>query len=211
MANRSSGKKIIAIVKILSTPRNITLIFLILAGSALGFLFWKYLPEKVIAWASGIAAPFCTMCATLVWASREKIDDLLDPQSLTPDEYEKLSSLSNSHRIRSLLWASSTMLFALIASIPAIAFQFDLTINKIMVVFSGAAVGSSIYSYLLANSWDEQARRFKTNRILIAMRRIELNELTKDLEKSAAQDDELLSSIGRGWQQGPTLGPERRA
>lgn len=210
MANQHFGKKIIALTKFISIPRNITLFFLILIGGAIGFFFWKYLPEKTVAWASGIAAPFCTMCATLVWASREKIDELLDPQAFSSDEYEKLADLINSHRIRSLLWASATMLFALMASVPAIAFQFELEIHKIMALSSGAAVGASIYSYLLANSWDEQARKFKTKRILLAMRRIELDELNKEVEHSAVLDDELLLDIGNGWKQGPTIGPQPR-
>lgn len=211
MVNRSFGKKIISIIDFLSVPRNITLISLTVIGAVFGFFCWKFLPEKIIAWASGIATPFCTMCATLVWASREKIDALLDPQALTSSEYEHLTSLSESHRIRSLIWASSAMLFALIASIPAIAFQFDLSINKFMVIASGAAVGSSIYSYLLANSWDAQARRFKAKRVFAAMRRIELEELSNDVSKSAELDDELLSQIGHGWQKGPGLGSQKRS
>lgn len=205
MAVRSSGTKSKSIIDAIVIPRYITLIALVFAGSTFGFFLWEFFPQTSIAWASGIFAPFCTMCATLVWASREKIDDLIDPQSLSFEECERIVELSHEHRARVFLCAPVTMIYALASAVPGIALQFGMEISMPMAVVAGGAVGAAIYSYLLANSWDEQIRRFKSEMILQAIRRMEIDTHSKEIKDSEATDLEMLSRIGHGWRQGGSL------
>lgn len=207
MAIRSAGTESKSIIRAVSIPRNITLIVLFSLGAAFGFGLWEFFPQKTIAWISGILSPFCTMCATLVWASREKIDDLIEPHNLSSDEYDRLVDLSQEHRSRIFFWAPLTMVYALVAAVPAIVSQFDMKISVLMAVCAGGAVGGAIYSYLLANAWDEQTRRFKSEIIRHAIKQLEIDAHTKEAADSEAADLEMLSRIGRGWSQGGSLTP----
>lgn len=205
MAIRSARTKSKSIISSIVIPRYITLIALVFFGSNFGFLLWEFFPQASIAWASGVFAPFCTMCATLVWASREKVDDLIDPQNLSSEECERIFELSQEHRGRVFICAPITMIYALISAAPGIALQFGIQISMPMSVIAGGAVGAAIYSYLLANSWDEQIRRFKSEIILQAIRKMEIDTHAKEIKDSEATDIEMLSKIGHGWSQGGSL------
>lgn len=186
-------------VGVIMTPRIITLVFLILCGIAIGWISWSVFPTKTIAWLSGMAAPFCTMCATIVWGSRGKLDDLIDLDSFNSDEYIKFSELNSEYRTRAMKWTALTLLYALLSAMPAIVEQMGADMLQFMPLISGAAVGASIYSYLLANSWDSQVRDYKNSKILGKLKKNESARFIKELE--AAESESRISpvNVGKGW------------
>ncbi len=89
MASKQSyiGRIVSQVATWLAVPRVVTLPILVLAGLGGGQLLWLYIDSvKVLAWASGMATPFCMMCATVVWAMRDRLDEAFDTEQMTSQD-----------------------------------------------------------------------------------------------------------------------------
>lgn len=195
------GRTVSQLISWLAVPRVITLPILVCLGVALAQLVWCYVDSvKIHAWLSGLAAPFCIMCATTVWGMREKLDELIDTDLLDGNAFERYVELTNSHRNKSTFWASLSALMGLIASGPALSNQFIGPVWQWMVLPAGGAVFVAIYAYLLANYWELQMRAFKNDQ------KRAIRKQTLAQEASAIMNVHEPLPMGRGWSDGPSLG-----
>lgn len=202
MASKQSyiGRIVSQVATWLAVPRVVTLPILVLAGLGGGQLLWLYVDSvKVLAWASGMATPFCMMCATVVWAMRDRLDEAFDTDQMTSQEYQRLVDLVLMHRSRSTQWAAVTGLMALISSIPAVSNQLIGPVWHWMALSTGAAVAISIHAYLLANYWDHQVRAFRNKQRLDHKKNAERRVLLESLSIGKAPKS------GVGWVDGPNL------
>lgn len=199
------GRSVGRLIGWLAVPRVVTLPVLLLLGAGMGELAWQSIGSaKILAWASGMASPFCMLCATAVWAMRDRLDDVVDTDAMSSEEFQRFDSLASQHRARSMTWAAISALMALLASGPAVSNQLIGPVWHWMVLGSGAAVGCSVYSYLMANHWEKQIRAYKIQQRIA--------------EKKQREKDSLIENMmigrgvlrGDGWVQGPTLSPPVR-
>ncbi|MFC4788623.1 MULTISPECIES: hypothetical protein [Giesbergeria] len=185
----------------LAVPRKITLPTLIAIGLTIGQLLWIYIDSsKIFSWLSGLSSPFCMMCATVVWAMREKLDDTIDQDSMSASEYKSFVKLNNEHRNRSTQWAIFTGAMALISSFPAIADQLIGSVWHWMVLASCTAVASTIYPYLLAAYWERQAKNYVSQKKLEAKIKTEKRTLELLIGKSKNSNQP-----NKGWSNGPNI------
>ena len=202
MASKQSfiGRIVNRVATWLAVPRAVTLPILVVIGAAVGQLLWRYVDSvKILSWASGMAAPFCMMCATVVWAMRDRLDEAFDVDQMTSLEYQRMVDMVQSHRLRSTFWAALTGLMALISSVPAVSNQLIGPIWHWMVLCTGGAVALSIYAYLLANYWDHQVRAFKNKQRFDRKRSAERKVLLEGLVPTQSLKH------GPGWVDGPDL------
>lgn len=184
----------------LAVPRVVTFPLLISLGLGLAQLAWHFVDSvKILAWASGMVSPFCMLCATAVWAMRDRIDDAVDTEVMSSSEYQQFEGLVSKHRSRSTSWAAATAVMALLASGPAVSNQLIGPIWHGMVLLSGAAVGCAIYAYLLANYWEAQIRTYKSRQRLAEKQRREREQLLNEIRAGTG------TLHGSGWIDGPTL------
>ncbi len=184
----------------LAVPRVVTFPILIAFGLGLSQLAWHYVDSvKILAWASGMSSPFCMLCATAVWAMRDRIDDAVDTELMSSSEYRRFDEIVRKHRAKSTFWAAITAVMAMLASGPAVSNQLIGPIWHGMVLLSGAAIGVAIYAYLLANYWENQIQGYKSQRRLSDKQRRERNQLLEDISANAG------TLKGSGWIDGPTL------
>lgn len=156
------GRAVSRLIGWLAVPRRITLPLLLSIGvGASQFIWWYVDSVKILAWLSGLATPFCMMCATVVWSLRDRIDGTIDADLLTSEQYRKLVELTNKHRAKSTALAARTALAALVSAMPAVSNQLIGPVWQSMVLAAGGAVSYSIYAYLIANSWDHEIRAKK--------------------------------------------------
>lgn len=166
----------------LAVPRVVTFPVLLLLGLGFAQLAWLFIDSvKILAWASGMASPFCMLCATAVWAMRDRIDDAVDTELMSSDEYQQFDQLVTKHRARSTSWAAVTAVMALVASMPAVSNQLVGPIWHWMVLSSGAAVGCAVYAYLLANFWEIQIRAHKGRQKLARKQQSERERLMQEM------------------------------
>ncbi len=193
---RSAGR----LIAWLAVPRVATLPVLLLIGLGIGELAWRFVDSvKILAWASGMAAPFCMICATSVWAMRDRLDDVIDTESMSSREYARFDQMVISHRARSTRWSGVAALMALLAASPAISNQLAGPIWHWMVLGSGAGVMCSIYTYQIAGHWETQIRAYRTKQKLVSMQRREKQSLLDEIAAGARPPTE------RGWVDGPPL------
>jgi hypothetical protein len=189
----------------LAVPRVVTFPILIALGLGLAQLAWHFVDSvKILAWASGMASPFCMLCATAVWAMRDRIDDAVDTELMSASEYRQFEQLVSTHRTRSSSWAAVTAVMALLASGPAVSNQLIGPIWHGMVLVSGAAIGCSTYAYLLANYWENQIRAHKGRQRLLEKQRRERERLLEEMRAGAG------TLRGSGWVEGPPLNQPTR-
>lgn len=202
MASKQSyiGRIVSQLVGWLAVPREITLPILVLIGLGASQLLWHLVDSvKVLSWVSGMATPFCMMCATVVWAMRDRLDDAFDTDQMTAQEYQRLVELVLQHRSRSTYWAAITGLMTLVSSIPAVSNQLIGPVWHWMVLGTGVSVSGAIYAYLLANFWEQQIRAQRTKKKLESKRANEKKELLLGLASSNPVNG------GMGWVNGPEL------
>lgn len=154
---------------------------------------------KILSWVAGMAAPFCMMCATAVWAMRDRIDDAFDVDHMSAQQYKKAVSLCAQHRARSTFWAGVTAMMALLSSAPAVSNQLIGPIWHWMLLALGGAVGTAVYAYQLASFWDHQIRAYKSEQRMLLKTKHEKQELLDVLTSS------LGEGVGTGWTDGPAL------
>ncbi len=194
------GGNIGKLVSWLAVPRDVTLLILVAIGFSTGQVLWYFVESvKVLSWISGIATPFCMMCATIVWAMRDRLDDAVDMDLMTSQEYQRLIDLSRIQRSRATFWSAITGLMTLVSSFPAVSNQLIGPVWNWMIVGTGGAIAISIYAYLLANHWDHQVREYKNRRRIEGKKRAERQELIERLNESQP----LKSKTG--WVDGPSL------
>ena len=200
-ATESFGARTVGrLVGWLAVPRVVTFPILISLGLGLAQLAWHFIDSvKILAWASGMISPFCMLCATAVWAMRDRIDEAADTELMSSSEYQQFEALANKHRTKSTLWAAATAVMALLASGPAVSNQLIGPIWHGMVLLSGAAIGCAIYAYLLANYWETQIRAYKSRQKLAKKQQHEREQLLDEIRAGAGT---LRSS---GWIEGPSL------
>lgn len=200
-----AGRTISRLIAWLAIPRVITFPMFLALGIGMAQAAWYFVDSvKILAWVSGMAAPFCMLCATAVWAMRDRIDDSVDTELMSSAEYRNFEKLTSEHRLRSTSWAAGTALLALAASMPAVSNQLMGPIWHWMVLTSGAAVGGAAYSYLLANHWETQIRAYKSRQRLSQKQCSEKEKLIQDMLAGAGTLSE------RGWVEGPALSLNRR-
>ena len=189
----------------LAVPRVVTFPILLALGLGLAQLAWQFIDSvKILAWVSGMVSPFCMLCATAVWAMRDRIDDAADTELMSSSEYRQFEVLVSKHRTRSTSWAAATAVMALLASGPAVSNQLIGPVWHGMVLLSGAAVGCAIYAYLLANYWETQIRSYKSQQRLAEKKRREREQLLDEIRAGAG------TLRGSGWIDGPPLNPPTR-
>ena len=199
--NRRVASKLIAW---LAVPRAVTFLLLVALGSGLGEAAWLFInKDPIFAWLSGLAAPFCMICAAAVWAMRDRIDDVIDTDGLSSAEYQSFARLVASHRARATFWAAVAAALALLSSGPAVSSQLVGAIPRWMVLGCGGAVGGAIGCYLLASHWEAQIRGYKNQQKLLDKRRREKQALIDEINAAAGTLSE------HGWVQGPTLNSTR--
>lgn len=202
MAARESfvGRTADQLIAWLAVPRVATFPILLASGLGIGELAWRFVDSvKILAWASGMAAPFCMICATSVWAMRDRLDDAIDTDQMSSSEYARFDQLTTKHRMRSTLWSGVAALMALVAAAPAISNQLAGPIWHWTVLGTGAAVAGSIYTYQLASYWEAQIRAYRTTQKLSAMKQREKQNLLNEIGAGAG------SLKNRGWVEGPPL------
>lgn len=192
----------------LAVPRGLTLFVLLALGAAIAQLLWLRIDSvKVLAWLSGMASPFCMLCAAAVWAMRDKADLAFLNDALSAEQYKNASRLERRLRGHSTMLAAFTSLAALFAAMPAVSNQLIGPIWQPMVLVGGAGVGFAIYAYLIANYWDHQLRAHRSQETYKRKRLDELAKLVEDGEREATSEPgRLLPS----WIDGPPLrGPSQ--
>jgi hypothetical protein len=186
----------------LAVPRIVTFPLLIAIGLGLGELAWRFAGSiKILAWVSGMASPFCMMCATAVWAMRYRIDDVVDTEQMSSSEYQRFERLVSAHRAKSTYWAACVALMALLASTPAVSSQLAGSVWHWMILSCGAASGCAVYAYLLACHWETQIQAYRNQQKLSDKQQREKKALMEEINAGVG-----LHS-GRGWEQGPTFDP----
>lgn len=189
----------------LAVPRVVTFPVLVAVGLGFAQVAWYFVDSvKILAWVSGMVSPFCMLCATAVWAMRDRIDDAVDTEVMSSEEYRQFEKLVAKHRARSTSWAAATAVMALLASMPAVSNQLMGPIWHWMVLSCGAAVGSAVYAYLLANYWETQIRAYKGRQKLARKQQSERERLMQEMQAGAGP----LS--GSGWVEGPTIASKGR-
>lgn len=202
--NRSGGV-VSRLVSWLAVPRPITLPVLWIVGALVGWAFWSFVDSvKILAWLSGLASPFCTMCATVIWAMRDKLEDAVETEEMSAETYERFDGMNESHRNRSTAMASFVALMSLVAAAPAISFQLMGPIWEGTVIAAGMAVTTSIFGYQTANYWDLQIRRYKSQQVLQAKRQAAQEALLEEARQLASTSTQV-SNLGMGWHEGPSL------
>ena len=176
-------------------PRPLTRFVLWGIGLGVAALAWAFLDFKLLAYVSGLAMPFCMVCATAAWAMRDKADEIFDGESLSAHAFKAARKTASRMRQRGMRRAALVAVYALIAGSPAISSQLSSAIWQWMVLLAGIAVTESIYSYLLVNSWDEQLRDWKDGQQIQQRERNELQNLVDRVQLSKAEQHPPLS----GW------------
>jgi hypothetical protein len=186
----------------LAIPRRLTLPVLMLLGLATAQAVWLAFDSvKILAWLSGLASPFCMLCATAVWAMRDKAELAFTSDSLNSAEYLRAQNIENNLRHRSTLLAAQTAFSALIAATPAMSNQLIGPVWQIMVLGCGCAVAFAIYAYLISSFWEYQIRAQRSKEVFGRKQVSEQKELTEYVEKSAKNSSTLFP----GWTEGPQL------
>ncbi len=168
-------------------PRPITRLVLAVLGVGLAQLMWVLLPAKLLAYASGVAAPYCLLIAGAVWSMRDKADSAFDGEMRTSEAYKRARNAASSMRRRSMVRATYTALAALLAGSPAISAQVAGPIWHWMVIGAGLAIAEATYSYLLAYQWEEQLRAMHEQGKLATIRQREIESLKARVMASEIQ------------------------
>lgn len=137
-------------------PRPVTQVLLLALGVSLAELAWLHLTPDLLVYVSGLAGPFCMLCATAIWSMRDKVDEALDPDYLDAEEFRKSRRAHRAIRNRSMFQAALVAMCALAAFSPAISKQLTGSIWHWMMLLAGAGVARSAYGYLLAAAWEVQ-------------------------------------------------------
>lgn len=194
------GRAVGRLIAWLAVPRVATFPILLAAGLGVGELAWRFVDSvKILAWASGMAAPFCMICATSVWAMRDRLDDAIDTDQMSSNEYARFDQLAAKHRSRSTLWSGAAAVMALLAAAPAISNQLAGPIWHWTVLAAGAAVTCSLYTYQLASYWETQIRAYRSKQKLSAMKRREKQDLLDEIGAGTGSLKE------KGWVEDPPL------
>jgi hypothetical protein len=154
----SGARGTVGILDAIAQPRRITHALLLVGGATAGWVAFARLPIGLMAWASGLAGPFCLLCATAVWSLRDKADAALAADQLVARDYRLQRNAA--HRLRSRFLSRSVWLAlcAIAAAGPALASQLAHAVWQWMTVAAGAATGEAAYGFLLAHAWNEQLR-----------------------------------------------------
>lgn len=194
------GRVVGQLIHWLAVPRAASWPVLLLVGTGCGHLLWTLVDSvKILAWVSGMATPFCMMCATAVWAMRDRIEDAFDVDQMTAREYKNVVELEATHRSRSTFWAFIGGMMALLSSTAAVSNQLIGPVWHWMVLVLGAAIGTSVYTYLLATYWEQQIRAYRSKK------RMQYKTLQDKQDLLEALSSPKGQSIGPGWVDGPDL------
>jgi hypothetical protein len=151
-----SGKS--GILGAIAQPRRVTHALLLVGGATIGWIAFERLPIGLLAWASGLAGPFCLICATAVWGLRDKADAALAADQLGAHALRLHREAAQRLRACFLSHAVWLALCAIAAAGPALASQLAHAVWQWMTVAAGAATGEAAYGFLLAHAWNEQLR-----------------------------------------------------
>ena len=188
MAVRTGEVRRNQLIDRLLVPRPITHFLLVLLGVLLAQACWIFLPLKLLSYLSGTMAPFCLLCAGAVWGMRDKLDAAMDGEHMDAQTYARAIAVAGQQRTRFMRCAVRVSLWSLVAASAAISQQLVGTVWHWMVILCGVAVADSAFSYLLANSWDEQLRAFRSKKVLASKRRSEQLELADRIDRSRQQE-----------------------
>lgn len=194
------GRSVSRLIAWLAVPRVILLPLLVAGGVAAGQLLWLYVDSpKMLAWIGGVASPFCMMCATAVWAMRDRMESGLDIDDMSTRSYQNLIAMVAQHRARSTFWAGATALMALLSSTPTISNQLIGPVWHWMVLGCTGAVAFSVHAYLLANYWEQQIRAHRNQQ------RLEIKQAQERLKLLNELTTPGSVSQSKGWVDGPAL------
>lgn len=165
----------------LLTPRTATRVFLLLVAVGIAHFSWQHLPVKLLAYLAGLAGPFCLLCAGVIWSLREKADEALSGDDLPPERFAACRNASRLVRRRMAVKAAYVVVCALLAIGPAVSNQLVGPVWQWMVFASVIGVAEAAYSYVIANSWEEEL--------------IELKDRQRFAAKSEARKLELVTKL----------------
>jgi hypothetical protein len=202
------------VIATLARPRRVTHAVLLLIGTAAGWIAWERLSIGLLAWASGIAGPFCLLCATAVWSLRDKADTALAADHLGAHDYRLHRDAAQRLRARFLSRAVWLSVCALAAAGPALASQLSHAVWQWMALASGIATGEAAYGFLLAHAWNEQLRLAREADVARS-RAVQEHAALVDALEAAALEHAASGSIPAepfaGWRGTPgTLKPPER-
>lgn len=171
-------------VDALLTPRRVTHFILIALGVAMSELAWVYLTLDLSVYVSGIAAPFCMLCATAIWSMRDKVESAMDPEYMDAGEFRETRATHRKIRARSMKHAAITVVCALAAAGPAISHQLLGYIYHWMLLMAGAGTAQAAFGYLLANSWETQLMEYRERLVQRAKDREAKSSLENAIRRS---------------------------
>lgn len=165
-----------SLVDVLLVPRPMTRLVMLCVAVSLGELMWRFLSIELLAYASGISAPFCLLCASAVWSMRDKSNDALSGDHLNSSAFARARAAAAALRSKILLRAALVALCALFALGPAVSNQLIGPIWHWMVLLGALGVSEAAYAYLIAAAWEDE---------LFALRDRQLQEQKEQQERDA--------------------------
>ena len=181
-------------------PRKLTRALMLGGCTAICALAWQFLDAKLLGYLSGVAGPFCLLCATAVWNFREKIETILGGEQVSSKEFMRQRAAAKSVRLRAVRRAGWVGCCALMAASPAISLQVSSHILYWMVLIAGVGISESAYNYLVAESWDEELRAMKDAKLFALKVEAERLSLLSKVEYVSARTEGKV-----GWERGQSL------
>lgn len=188
-----------SIIEMLTVPRPITRLLLLVMLGIAGEVAWKILTVPLLAYVSGVMASFCLLCAGAVWAMRDKADVLRDGDHLTAREFKQSSLAAKRLRQRSTWRAAYVAFSALLAVSPAVSQQFSSAVWEWMMIAAGIGVAEAAYSFLLVNAWEEQLMAVRDESLLKAKQadaqNALINRLSGPSQSSTVSDSSWIQVV----------------
>jgi cation transport ATPase len=181
----------------LVVPRYATMLCVLTFSLGLSQLVWVYVDSvAILSWLSSVAASFGTMTATLVWAMREKSNQITQlHESSHSSQYEKAIKKEHELKHRSMKLSCSVLFATLLMASPMLCQQQTHSIWQWSWLVAGIGFGWCLCAGWISYYWEVQLETFKSK--------------TKLMQKIQAEQDATLSrlshpnasgSTGHGWE-----------
>lgn len=159
-------------------------------------LLWIVIDSvATLSWLSSIAASLGTMTATLVWAMREKSNQITQlHESSHSSHYEKAIQKERDLKHRSMKLSCSVLFATLVIASPMLSQQQMHTVWQWSWLLAGLGLGWCLCAGWIAYYWEDQLETFKGKTKLDLKRQMERDTAIKRLSHSNA-----AGSTGHGW------------
>ena len=181
-------------------PRKATHLVLLLACVLAAQLAWVTLPMALLSYLSGLASPFCMLCAGAVWAMRDKADVALGGEHLPSADFLRVRQVASAVGMRAQRRSTLVALCGLAAASPAISTQLTGAVWQWMVIVGGLGVGEAAYSYLVSMAWEAELRAHRDSQTAAAKALQERVDLISRVQRGMSAGDAPMS----GWSTPPS-------